>query len=433
LQHLIRYIRIKASQELNKTLQGENHELHKECSIAPIRLKTASQNLSGDCPMLDQLNIPITQSEGQNWLSLVESLGQQFAAREVEADESDLFVADNIARLKASGLVSAGVPAELGGGGASYADLCAALRILGRHSSSTALAFSMHTHQVMIPTWRWHNQKAPVDGLLRRIATEQLILLSSGGSDWLQSAGTAIKVEGGFLVNARKVFASGAPIANLLMTSAVYDDPELGSTVLHFAVPMTAQGVSIESTWQAMGMRGTGSHDVVLSDVFVPDSAVALRREQGKWHFIFHLISMVAIPLVYSVYVGVAEAARDRAVQLAMKRRTDEHLCYMVGGLDNELMAAKLALQHIISTAVVSQPSFETTNQVMTGRTLVAKAVLNVADLAMEIAGGSAFYRKLGLEKLFRDVQGVRYHPLREEAQRKLSGQLALEWNTAAL
>ncbi|MBD1841914.1 acyl-CoA/acyl-ACP dehydrogenase [Cyanobacteria bacterium FACHB-63] len=383
--------------------------------------------------MLEQQTAPTIQSEKMDWCSLAESLGSQFAAREIEADESDLFVADNLARLKAAGLATAGVPIELGGGGASYADLCAVLRILGRYSSSTALAFSMHTHQVMVPTWRWHNQKAPVDGLLKRVATEQLIMLSSGGSDWLQSGGTAIKVEGGFLITARKVFASGAPVADLLMTSAVYDDPEKGAMVLHFAVPMTAQGVEIESTWQALGMRGTGSHDVVLSNVFVPDAAIALRREQGKWHFIFHLISMVAIPIVYSVYVGVAEAARDRAIQLAKKRCTDEHLCYRVGGLDNELMAAKLALQHMISTAIVSQPGFETTNQIMTGRTLVARAVLNVADLAMEVAGGCAFYRKLGLEKLFRDVQGARYHPLREDAQRKLSGQLALEWDMSSL
>jgi alkylation response protein AidB-like acyl-CoA dehydrogenase len=379
--------------------------------------------------MLEQQTAPTIQPERVDWLSLIESLGNQFAVREIEADESDLFVADNIAQLRASGLVAAGVPIELGGGGASYTDLCKMLQILGRYSSSTALAFSMHTHQVAIPTWRWHNQNAPVDGFLRRVATEQLLLLSSGGSDWLQSSGTATKVEGGFLISARKVFASGAPIANLLMTSAVYEDPEIGSTVLHFAVSMTAQGVVIEPTWQALGMRGTGSHDVVLSDVFVPDSAITLRRAQGKWHFIFHLISMVAIPLIYSVYVGVAEAARDRAIQLAMKHHTNEHLCYMVGGVDNELMTAKLAIEHMISTAMVSQPGFETTNQIMMGRTLVAKAVLNLADLAMEIAGGSAFYRKLGLEKLFRDLQGVRYHPLREEEQRKLSGQLALQWD----
>lgn len=155
-------------------------------------------------------------------------------------------------------------------------------------------------------------------------------------------------MEGGFLITARKVFASGAPSANLLMTSAVHEDPEMGSTVLHFAVPMTAEGVAIEPTWQAMGMRGTGSHDVVLSDGFVPDAAIALRREQRKWHFIFHLISMVAIPLIYSVYVGVAEAARDRAVQLVMKRCTDEHLCYVAGSLDNELTAAKLDSKRLL-------------------------------------------------------------------------------------
>jgi alkylation response protein AidB-like acyl-CoA dehydrogenase len=378
--------------------------------------------------------IPISlQQKETNWLALAEKLGQQFASREAEADEQDLFVADNFEILKFTGLISAGVPSELGGGGASYADLCAVLRILGRYSSSTALAFSMHTHQVMVPTWRWRNQKAPVEGLLTRVAREQIVLVSSGGSDWLQSAGTAVRVEGGFLVTARKVFASGVPAGNLLMTSAVYQDPEKGATVLHFAVPLNAQGVAIEPTWQAMGMRGTGSHDVVLSDVFIPDAAVSLRREQGKWHFIFHLISMMAIPLVYSAYVGVAEAARDLAVQRARKRSTDEHLCYLVGGLDNELTAAKLALGQMISTAIASQPGFETTNEIMTGRTLVAKAVLNVADLAMEITGGSAFYRTVGLEKLFRDVQGVRYHPLREEAQRKLSGQLALGWDEASL
>jgi alkylation response protein AidB-like acyl-CoA dehydrogenase len=378
--------------------------------------------------MLNLQAEPTIQPQNADWSVLAESLGRQFAIHETEADENDLFVAENIAQLKSSGLVTAGVPIALGGGGASYADLCNVLRILGRYSSSTALVFAMHTHQVMIPTWRWHHQNAPVDGLLKRVATEQLILLSSGGSDWLQSGGTATKVEGGFLINARKAFASGAPIANLLMTSAVYNDPDKGATVLHFAVPMTAPGVTIETTWKAMGMRGTGSHDVVLANVFVPDTAIALRREAGKWHFIFHLTSMLAFPLIYSVYVGVAEAMRDRTIQLVKKHSTNEHLCYLVGGLDNELTAAQLALQHMTSTASVSQPSFETTHQVMTGRTLVTKALLNVADLAMEIAGGSAFYRKLGLEKLFRDVQGCRYHPLREEAQRKLSGQLALGW-----
>lgn len=368
----------------------------------------------------------------QNWVERAKQLGVQFAERRFDANENDRFVAENIAALKHHGFTSAGVPTELGGGGASYVELCEVLRELAHYCSSTALAFAMHTHQVMIPVWRWQHQKAPVDGLLRRIATERIILLSSGGSDWLESAGTATQVDGGFRINAYKAFASGAPMGDLLMTSAVYTDPDAGPTVLHFAVPTNAEGVSIEPTWYAMGMQGTGSHTIVLSDVFVPDAGIALRRPQGKWHPLFHIISMLAIPLIYSVYVGVAEAARDLTVQRVQQRPANNHTAYLIGGIENELTAAKLALLHMVTVATTRQPGFDSTNQVMMGRTLAARAVLNAVDLAMEVTGGAAFYRSLGLEQLFRDAQAARYHPLREDEQRRLAGQLALGWAVEA-
>ena len=86
------------------------------------------------------------------------------------------------------------------------------LRILAHDCGSTALAFSMHTHQVAIPAWRWRHQKvAAVEPLLKRVAAERIILLSSGGSDWIGGSGKAEKVEGGYRITARKVFTSGAP------------------------------------------------------------------------------------------------------------------------------------------------------------------------------------------------------------------------------
>ena len=85
--------------------------------------------------------------------------------------------------------------------------------------------------------------------------------------------------------------------------------------MLHFAVPMKAEGVKLLDTWRVMGMRGTGSHDIELTDVFVADAAIGGKRPQGKWHPLFHIISMIAFPLVYSAYVGVAEAARDLVVE----------------------------------------------------------------------------------------------------------------------
>src|SRR5690349_15508377 len=93
-------------------------------------------------------------------VALARQLGQDFARRAGEADETDSFVASNYEALKQAGLIEAGVPKEFGGGGHDVDELAAMLRELGRHCSSTALAFAMHTHQVAIPAWRWIHQKA---------------------------------------------------------------------------------------------------------------------------------------------------------------------------------------------------------------------------------------------------------------------------------
>jgi acyl-CoA dehydrogenase len=364
--------------------------------------------------------------ETRDWVRAVRELGPGFAARAGQHDSSDAFVAENYAELKARGLFGAGVPAELGGGGASHAELCDVLRTLARHCSSTALALSMHTHLVSVSAWRWRHEGAPTDGLLRRVAAEQLVLVSSGGSDWLPGSGTAERVEGGFRISGRKVFSSGSPSGQMLVTCAVYADPAAGPTVLHFGVPLGAPGVRIEETWRTLGMRGTGSNDVVLEGAFVPDSAVGVRRPAGKWHPLFHTIAAVAFPLIYAVYVGIAEAARDLAVREASRRRPDPGLLSLVGEMENELAAARLGLASMIENAGASAFGPATTNTAMIGRTLAGRHAIRTVEKAMEVVGGSSFFRALGLERLFRDVQGARFHPLQEKPQALYAGRMAL-------
>jgi alkylation response protein AidB-like acyl-CoA dehydrogenase len=361
-----------------------------------------------------------------DWIAIARELGERFADRAPRHDADDSFVADNYADLRTHRLFSAGVPADLGGGDASHAELCEVLRTLARSCSSTALALSMHTHLVATAVWRRRHDQAPVEGLLRRVAAEELVLVSSGGSDWLASSGQAHKVEGGYRVTARKIFSSGCPSGHILVTSAVLEDPQAGPTVLHFPVSLDAPGVKILDTWHTLGMRGTGSHDIMLDDVFVPDAAVSGRRPQGKWHHLFHVIALVALPLIYAVYVGVAETARDLAVHGARKKRDDEHVPYLVGEMDNQLAAADLALESMVAAAATAEAGPETTKRVTTARTLCARAALATVDKAMEIVGGGSFYRTLGLERLFRDVQGARYHPLQEKLQLRYAGRLAL-------
>jgi len=215
-----------------------------------------------------------------DWTAVARELGPRFAARAAAHDAADRFVAENYRDLRERRVLAAGVPSELGGGGASHADLCVMTRVLAQYCGSTALALSMHTHQVAIAAWRWRHESAPVEPLLRRVAAEQPVIVSSGGSDWLAGSGRAEKVEGGYRITGRKVFASGSPMGDLFMTMAVYDDPEAGPTVVHVAIPFDAAGVAVQDNWRTLGMRGTGSHDVVLDGVFVPD-AFADRRAGG--------------------------------------------------------------------------------------------------------------------------------------------------------
>jgi len=173
-------------------------------------------------------------------------------------------------------------------------------------------------------------------------------------------------------------------------------------------------------------MRGTGSHDIVLENVFVPDSAVGVRRPAGVWSPAFHTIYTIAFPLVYSVYVGVAEHARDLALREAARKAKDPNVQMLVGEMDNELATARMALRHMIDAAATDSIGAESTNAVLVGRTLAGRAAIRTVEKAMEVVGGASFFRALGLERLFRDVQAARYHPLQEKPQLLYSGRLAL-------
>ncbi|MBR1232186.1 MULTISPECIES: acyl-CoA dehydrogenase family protein [unclassified Bradyrhizobium] len=362
-------------------------------------------------------------------VEIARELGPIFAERAATATatDEDQFVAENFAALKEAGLVEAGVPTELGGGGASIDELAEMLRILGQHCGSTALAFSMHTHQVAIPAWRWKVQKAaPVEPLLKRIAAERIFLLSSGGSDWIGGSGKAEKVDGGYRITARKVFASGSPAANLFMTTAVLESEGEPAQVLHFGLPMNSPQVKVMDNWRTLGMRGTGSNDVMIDGHVVPEAAVAVKRKAGEWHPLFQIIATIAFPLIYSVYLGVAESARDIAVGVAKKKKVDNHMIQLAGRMDTELAGARLAREHMLAAVRLDAPSAETINQVMTGRTLVARHAIATVELAMELAGGAGFYRATGLERRFRDIQAARYHPLQAGPQAQYAGSMAL-------
>lgn len=358
---------------------------------------------------------------------LVAELGPGFAASAAERDETDAFVTENYEVLKQHRVFSALVPTDLGGGGARHSEMCDFLRRLAPYCASTALAVSMHQHLVAAAVVNYRNGR-PGQKLLERVAADESVLVSTGANDWLESNGSVERAEGGFRVSARKPFGSGSPMGSLLVTSAPYEDPEHGWQVLHFPVPLSAEGASLANDWKTLGMRATGSHTVILEKVFVPDEMVVLRRPRGEYHMAFNVIVAVAMPLIMSVYVGVAEAAAAIARKQAVKRADEAATPILLGEMTNLLTTAELAHGDMvrITNDFDFEPTVENADAILVRKTIAAKAVIATAEKALEVAGGAGFYRKLGLERLLRDAHGAQFHPLPEKRQQNFTGRIAL-------
>lgn len=353
---------------------------------------------------------------------LAGNLGSIFAERARELDESGSFVHTNYKDMKDARFFSLAIPADLGGGGLRYAELAALCRILARHCGSTALAYAMHSHPVALNVFKYLKGDARSGNTLKMLASDELTICGTGANDWLGSNGSARAVEGGYIVNARKRFVSGAPGAQLMVTSVnvVHEDK---TEVVHFALPMHAQGIRLQTNWDTLGMRSTGSSDVVLDNVFVADQSIVARRPAGEWHGMWDSILPNAMPLIMSVYIGLADAARDHAID-AVKR--DASLAPLLGELNNRHTLAELAVTDMVSRNdnFGFTPSLTNTAAILARKTLATNAVLQVVDLACTIVGGAGFFRQHPLERITRDVRAAHFHPLPEHKQVQFCGRV---------
>jgi acyl-CoA dehydrogenase len=255
------------------------------------------------------------------------------------------------------------------------------------------------------------------------------VLVSTGGADTTRPRGEAKKVEGGYLVSGRKIFASQSPVGSVLSTMFPFDDPDEGRVVLNMGVPLSAEGVTVLDTWDAMGMRGTGSHDVELDGVFVPEDKVLARRPYGKIDPPLQVIFSIALLPIAAVYLGVAEAACQHAIAsvVGTPRGDDPLVQRQIGLMRTRLRVAGWSLDGAL--AVVGddpQPSMDTVVAAMAAKREIALAGVEVCDLAMDVAGGAAFYRTSPIEQCYRDVRGAKFHPFAPEQTLVHAGRVAL-------
>jgi alkylation response protein AidB-like acyl-CoA dehydrogenase len=355
------------------------------------------------------------------------AVGAEIAAYAERHDRDGTFVEEGVSALREAGLLAVGVPAELGGGGGTISDVAAVQRELAHHCGSTALATSMHQHVVAFTAWRYRRELPGAEATLRRVADEGILLVSTGGADQTHPRGEATKVDGGYLVSGRKVFCSQSSAGAVMSTMFGYDDPEQGRRVLNMAVPIASEGVEILDDWDTLGMRGTASNSIVLDEVFVPDERVLANRPYGVIDGPLQVIFSIAFPIISGVYLGVAEAAYEAAVDAAATKAGDVLVQRQVGLMRHRLQVASWALDGALEVVGDDPPpSEDRVAAVMAAKREVALAGIEVCDIAMDVAGGPAYYKGSVIERCYRDIRAAKFHPLNAELTLVHGGRLAL-------
>jgi len=367
-----------------------------------------------------------TDTNTTDLIELAGIIGAEIAESTDRHDREGSFVTEGLERLRRAGALSLAVPRELGGWGASIAEVAAFQRALAYHCGSTALATAMHHHVVAFTAWRHRRGLPGAEATLRRVADEGLILVSTGGADYTHPRGEAVRVDGGYRVSGRKVFVSLSSVGDVMSTMFPVDDPTEGRRVINVAVPLAADGVHVIETWDALGMRGTASNEIAIEDVFVPDERVLANRPYGVVDPPLQVITGIAMPIIASVYLGVAEAAFDAAV-VASTGTVDPLVRRQLGLMRHRLTVAAWALDGALT--VVGEdptPSMELYDAVMTAKREVALAGIEICDLAMAVVGGPGFFRGSTIERAYRDIRAASFHPLTPESTLLHLGERAL-------
>lgn len=372
-------------------------------------------------------DLPFTPLQ-RELLARAHALGRdRFAARAAQWDREASFPFANYEDLREAGFLKLCVPTSHGGLGADYATYMMVAAEIGRFCGATALTWNMHICSTM-----WTGVLAdgiPMTGAqraehmarrelhFRRIVDDGAIYAQPFSEGSAAAAGrapfgtTAKKVEGGWLVNGRKIFASlsgAADYYGILCTEDKGDDHPDARDTLYISVPATSEGFSISGEWDPLGMRGTVSRNLAFKDVFVRDDEQLMPRGiyfkgAQTWPAMFFTLS--------PTYLGLANAAYDFTVQYLrgevpgeppVKRRQYPTKQIAVAQMRIQLENMKSIFARAIQEARPN-PSKDEKLRLYAAHYSVMEGANDIARLAIRTCGGQSMMKHLPLERMYRD------------------------------
>ena len=379
-----------------------------------------------DAPIFDPRAFRLTPFEADLTTRAREFGARILAPRAAKWDREAAFPIDNYRDMHTEGWLGVCIPREEGGLGADFRAYCLAAAELGRHCGATALTWNMHVCSTlwtglltddlqMDPATRAQHQSRRALHY-RRILQDGAIYsqpFSEGGAAAAGAAAfgtTAKRVEGGFLVNGKKIFASLSGHAQQygILCTDVTDGTASRRNTLYLAIPADAPGVSVAGEWDPLGMRGTVSRNLLFQDVFVPSTASLMPdglyfQAATRWPHMFLTLS--------PAYMGLAQAAFDFTLRYLrgeqpgtppVKRRMYPTKQIAVAEMRVMLEQTKALWFQAISEAG-PDPSRESMLRALAAQNTVMENANAIATRAVRTCGGQAMLKTLPLERIYRD------------------------------
>jgi alkylation response protein AidB-like acyl-CoA dehydrogenase len=357
---------------------------------------------------------------GHNLLALIAGHIPQIRDEAGVNDRNGTFPAAIFASLRKDGVLSATVPQELGGLGVdSLHDVCLALLTIAEADASTALALHMQLSRGLTLTYEWrHGARDLSERILRPMGSGEAIVCttvkdSGGVVTRLRAAG-----DGGWMLSGRKTLASMAPIATHFLISAQTDTAEAAAALVLRGAP----GLTVLDNWDGLGMRASGSVDLVLDDCRVARDDVLLRGPVDARDDAALAGQTVSSITMLGIYTGIASAARDYTVAALTRRgRAGAATRTLVAEIDSRLYAMRATVAAALTTADFFSAKLDGDPGERGRRMMLAfqRAKVMVNHLAPDIVGdcltvigGVSYSAGSPLSRHYRDVRaGSFMHP----------------------
>ncbi|MGN7478209.1 acyl-CoA dehydrogenase family protein [Solibacillus silvestris] len=378
----------------------------------------------------------IRTDEQRQWLKKLETIAESFKQHAQQTDEEAVFPIENFRKLREIGYTKITLPKKYGGDDFTVYDAILLHETLSSYCGSTGLAASWTIQNVgeIFENRYWEQQKLEWFGeqvakgaTINRAVSEFAMGSPVRGG---RPATTAKRDGDDYIISGRKNYTSGAPDLDYFLVSAwIEEDDHLG----FFLVPKTAKGLSVENTWDVASMRGTGSDDLVLDNVRVEKTNLV---EIPSYSTGFKLNGWLL--LIPATYLGIAQAARDYAVDFANSHSPNSiqgtiaqlpNVQTLIGEMDLALTKARFTIYGVAQLYNDPEKKAAIINEVNIAKHVVTNTAIEVVDKAMRLVGAKSLQRSNPLQRYYRDVRAGLHNPPMDDITIKRLAETAIENN----